>query len=169
MKNKFLKSDRFLLRAFLLTDIMTALILFAIVCYGILSMVLGSITTSIIIWGVVTIALIAPITAFCFNIFMKTVLYMYCDVKLIRNKLYGNSNDLFDDLIEEKSADSNDDKSGSTYNKTTDDSNASKPISKNVALLKELKGLLDNGVLTQSEFDDEKQKILSGANSADEQ
>jgi membrane protease subunit (stomatin/prohibitin family) len=36
------------------------------------------------------------------------------------------------------------------------------PAEDNIAKLNELKGLLDSGVLTQQEFDAQKQKILAG-------
>ncbi len=74
---------------------------------------------------------------------LRLILNYFCDIKLIRNKLYGVGNgDLYAFLVRNSVEDSND----------TFSSASSK--------LMQLKTLLDQGIITQAEFDREKEKLL---------
>lgn len=82
-------------------------------------------------------------------IFARLYLSYLCDIKLIRNKLYGADNDRLAAFIENQEEErANSAASGNTaYSVATDK-------------LLLLKRLLDSGAITQEEFDREKEKLL---------
>ena len=146
MSIKFNKNDKLLPRAFIIVDIIC--ILYGIIgaLYGILILANGGASSESIVTGVLVLILV-PLMAFAYWVICRVVLNALCDIKLIRNKLYGIDNGYLAGLTE-------DNKSVSTP--------APAPVEKsNTDKLKELKELLDSGAITQEEFDSEKQKILN--------
>lgn len=76
-----------------------------------------------------------------------------CDIKLVRNKLYGVSNDNLKVFLEEQAA--------ADFSRTQQPASAANDSSENeTEQLFRLKRLLDNGAITQEEFDREKKKYL---------
>ena len=109
MKNKFSRNDKFIVHAFVLVDVISVLILISVVVVGILVISIVSAGNPLIIFeGIVVILLAAPISSFCFLVFGKVVLNAFCDLKLIRNKLYGLSNDDIKKLTSYKDEDRED-------------------------------------------------------------
>lgn len=82
------------------------------------------------------------------------IISLMCDIKLIRNKLYGlGCEDLkASSRYEDASPLPPDDTSEASMNETA--------YKKKTDLLLDLKSLLDSGVITQEEFDQEKKKLL---------
>ena len=83
-------------------------------------------------------------------IFARLYLSYLCDIKLIRNKLYGADNDRLAAFIEnqeEEQANSASESGDMTYSVAADK-------------LLQLKRLLDSGAITQEEFDEQKKKLL---------
>ncbi len=94
MNRKFNKNDRALFHAYVMVDIVSAAILILGIVYGIITIINGAYLSAwIIVWGVIMIVLISPIIAFVYWIVNKLLINMCCDIKLIRNKLYGIDND----------------------------------------------------------------------------
>ncbi len=166
MDNKFEKSDRLLNQAFVIIDVITFLIALCTIIGGIGITINGANSKSalLITLGVITITLITPISAFVFYVLQKVMLYMYCDIKLIRNKLYNQDNNYLKGLInyEPNAQYSADDQSveAQSVSPKCDNSNRNTILS-NAARLKELKSLLDDGILTQEEFNTEKKNLLN--------
>lgn len=83
-------------------------------------------------------------------VFIRLYLSYLCDIKLIRNKLYGADNDRLAAFIEnqeEERANSATESGDMTYSVAADK-------------LLQLKKLLESGAITQEEFDREKEKLL---------
>ena len=90
-----------------------------------------------------------------------------CDIKLIRNKLYGIGNDNLQVFLTEKSADSSGSRPAGTSPSATASYTSASPAASSSAAdsdktneLLQLKKLLDMGAISQEEFDAEKARIL---------
>lgn len=167
MKNKFYKNDKLLLHAFIIVDVVAIAYLAIGIILGIVNIVIGAIsgTVDTIIFGVVLIIAI-PIFDFIIWVLLKVTLNLFCDVKLIRNNLYNIDNTYLENIIEDKKnqtfANTQGNQDLSLGNVSyEDDKNNSHSIFSNAQKLKQLKSLLDDGILTQAEFDVEKQKLLN--------
>ncbi len=158
MDKKFKKNDKLLFHAFIITDIFAILIFLCGILHGIITILDGAKVgaASIVILGVVEMILIFPIVAFVFRIFITVTLNMYCDVKLIRNKLYNKDNGYLASLTESNGTIDGGEKLDDVP-QTAGDKDAG---FSNLSKLKELKCLLDEEILTQEEYDAEKQKLL---------
>ena len=167
MKNNFGKNDKLLFHAFVVGDVVAIVSTVIGVIYGVIAIVEGALIDDIIviITGVMLIVGVI-IYSLVYWVFIKVMLNMLCDVKLIRNRLYNIDNDYLAGLTGSKKTDGKDSfDDGKTYQSASGVSSETNqtPISSNVARLKELKALkalMDEGVLTQEEFDAEKQKLL---------
>lgn len=100
---KFRKSDRFLQRAYILSDILSIIIFIVLAIVGIMYIVGADGDDFMITVGVVFIVG-APILAFLVWVFTKVMLNMCCDIKLIRNKLYGEDDDYLLNITEDKNS-----------------------------------------------------------------
>lgn len=87
----------------------------------------------------------------------RLVLNFLCDVKLIRNKLYGEGIENFKAFLEYRQPQAEESTSGPQYNEVDD---KSKSTDEMVEKLVKLKNLLDKGAITQEEFDAEKANLL---------
>ena len=116
-----------------------------IVC-GIVYLVDNSIVTGLLF------LLLVPFLSWIMWVFSRLYLTYLCDIKLIRNKLYGTENDNLKVFLEDTD-DSDDEKDATaqTESKTMEDITAQ---------LLELKALLDSGAIAQEEFDAEKERLL---------
>lgn len=100
MKNKFRKNDKLIFHATVLADVIACLYAAIGLAYGIVIIVTGAKieSTETILTGVIIIP-IAFTTAFVLWVFIKVTVNMYCDIKLIRNKLYSIDNDYLSALV----------------------------------------------------------------------
>lgn len=166
MNNKFNKNDKILFHAFVIVDVVA--IITAVICIlggiGIVVSGVDNDSTESIILGVVII-IFSPISALIVWIMQKVVVAMYCDVKLIRNKLYNINNNYLVKLIDNsktpEQTDFNDDENNTSTNTVDNTSVPRNPVLINISELKALKGLLDEGVLTLEEFETEKKKLMT--------
>lgn len=83
-------------------------------------------------------------------VFIRLYLSYLCDIKLIRNKLYGVDNDRLAAFIENQEEE--------RANSATESGNTVYSVAADKLL--QLKRLLDSGAITQEEFDREKEKLL---------
>lgn len=144
-------------------------ILLIVMC---LIIAIGSVITFIVLCCVdggenIVIGLIplfcGPLVAWLMWIFGQLSLNMMCDIKLIRNKLYEEGIESFKPFLEYKtSAEDEEEQDEQPQAKTATPqatSSAANTADVTQQLLK-LKKLLDEGAITQEEFDAEKAKLL---------
>lgn len=142
----FEKNDKQLLTARIFLNVITWIfVIVGIVC-GIVYLVDNSIVTGLLF------LLLVPFLSWIMWVFSRLYLTYLCDIKLIRNKLYGTENDNLKVFLEDTD-DSDDEKDATaqTESKTMEDITAQ---------LLELKALLDSGAIAQEEFDAEKERLL---------
>ena len=142
----FEKNDKQLLTARIFLNVITWIfVIVGIVC-GIVYLVDNSIVTGLLF------LLLVPFLSWIMWVFSRLYLTYLCDIKLIRNKLYGTENDNLKVFLEDTD-DSDDEKDATaqTESKTMEDIPAQ---------LLELKALLDSGAIAQEEFDAEKERLL---------
>lgn len=144
-------------------------ILLIVMC---LIIAIGSVITFIVLCCVdggenIVIGLIplfcGPLVAWLMWIFGQLSLNMMCDIKLIRNKLYEEGIESFKPFLEYKTSAEDEEEQDEQPQAKTATPQAT-PSAANTAdvtqqLLK-LKKLLDEGAITQEEFDAEKAKLL---------
>lgn len=97
-----------------------------------------------------------PLLAWLMWIFGQLSLNMMCDIKLIRNKLYEEGIESFKPFLEYKTS-AEDEEEQDEQPQTTPSAANTADVTQQ--LLK-LKKLLDEGAITQEEFDAEKAKLL---------
>lgn len=97
-----------------------------------------------------------PLVAWLMWIFGQLSLNMMCDIKLIRNKLYEEGIESFKPFLEYKTS-AEDEEEQDEQPQTTPSAANTADVTQQ--LLK-LKKLLDEGAITQEEFDAEKAKLL---------
>lgn len=139
----FEKNDKQLFTVRTLLNVIVWIFVIAGVISGIVFLVGNSIAIGLLL------LLFVPFLSWIIWVVARLYLTYLCDIKLIRNKLYGLDNDGLKVFLEEKVDTSNQSVSQS----------ATESVDKTTQLLK-LKSLLDNRVITQEEFDDEKKKYL---------
>ncbi len=137
-------------------------ILLIVMC---LIIAIGSVITFIVLCCVdggenIVIGLIplfcGPLVAWLMWIFGQLSLNMMCDIKLIRNKLYEEGIESFKPFLEYKTR-ADDEEEQDEQPQTTPSAANTADVTQQ--LLK-LKKLLDEGAITQEEFDAEKAKLL---------
>lgn len=167
MKNPFGKNDKLLFHASIAVDVFGILDAIACVIYSIVTIVNAtqSNATMQIAWGIISIPL-GLVLSFIAWVFMKVVINLYCDVKLIRNHMYSIDNDYLRGLTGDDSVD-NHTENNSNHSETTvptyenDKLYVPDNLTDKVTKLKAIKELFDNGILTAEEFESEKNKILN--------
>lgn len=142
----FEKNDKQLLTARIFLNVITWIFVIAGIVCGIVYLVNNFIVTGLLF------LLLVPFLIWIMWVFARLYLTYLCDIKLIRNKLYGTENDNLKVFLEDTD-DSDDEKDATaqTESKTMEDITAQ---------LLELKALLDSGAITQEEFDAEKERLL---------
>ncbi len=91
-----------------------------------------------------------PFLSWVMWVFVRLHLSHLCDIKMIRNKIYGVDNDNLKVFLEEKA----------NTGFQEEEYIANNNISSNTEQILRLKRLLDGGAITQEEFDREKEKLL---------
>ena len=152
----FDNNDKSLLSVRTVVNVVTGILLALFVIGGIVCIVIGADKeeTLMIVVGILCV-LVGALISWLFWVFMRLILSFLCDVKLIRNKLYGNSNDGLNVFIvgAQKSA--------------YEESNTAQPRSKpnngesdKMKLLRDLKGLYDSGAIDEEEYTRAKNDLL---------
>lgn len=119
------------------------------------------------------ILFVGPFACWLMWVFGRLYLSYLCDIKLIRNKLYGEGNENLEIFLKEdgnaNTAPAPTPSATGNFNRPAAQAPASggeegKPLSmeERTQKLLRLKKLLDAGAITQEEFDGEKAKLLNG-------
>ena len=137
----FEKNDKQLLMVRIILNTVTFIFVIAGIISGIILLVNESTALGLIM------LLLVPFLSWLMWVVARLYLTYLCDIKLIRNKLYGVDNDNLKVFLEEKTE----------IYKQPSQKNSS--IDRTAELLR-LKRLLDSGAITQEEFDKEKAKYL---------
>lgn len=137
----FERNDKQLLTVRILLNIVTWIFVLAGIISGIILLVNDSIAL-----GLVMLFLV-PFLSWLMWVVARLYLTYLCDIKLIRNKLYGIENENLSVFLSAKTE---------THEQTSQQNSST---DKTQALLR-LKKLLDGGAITQEEFDREKEKYL---------
>lgn len=147
-------------------------ILLIVMC---LIIAIGSVITFIVLCCVdggenIVIGLIplfcGPLVAWLMWIFGQLSLNMMCDIKLIRNKLYEEGIESFKPFLERKKREDDEEEQDDNEADEADEAEQNKqsrPATEMADVtqqLLKLKKLLDEGAITQEEFDAEKAKLL---------
>ena len=140
----FEKNDKQLLTVRIILNVVTAILVAGGVIAGIVLSALGMLDIGL------PILFVVPFISWLMWVFVRLHLSHLCDIKLIRNKLYGVENDNLKVFLEEKA--------NTEFQKAEDMANNNP--SNNTEQLLRLKRLLDSGAITQEEFDREKEKLL---------
>lgn len=137
----FEKNDKQLLMVRILLNVVTWIFVLAGIISGIILLVNDSIALGLVM------LLLVPFLSWLMWVVARLYLTYLCDIKLIRNKLYGVENENLSVFLSEKTE---------THEQTLQQNSST---DKTQALLR-LKKLLDGGVITQEEFEREKEKYL---------
>ena len=143
----FNKNDKILLKIKVGAAILTVVLELLFFVGVIIAFVEGTVTT------IVSCVVMMIFTAIMYAVY-QLIFSFYCDIKLIRNKLYGASNDNLSEFI------GNDDIE-ITEDIQSGPSREMKSIDNITQTLVSLKKLLDGGGITEEEFTAEKKKVLS--------
>ena len=137
----FEKNDKQLLTVRILLNVVTWIFVLAGIISGIILLVNESTALGLVM------LLLVPFLSWLMWVVARLYLTYLCDIKLIRNKLYGVGNENLNVFLTAKTET---DEQPIQQNSDTD---------KTQTLLR-LKKLLDSGAITQEEFDREKEKYL---------
>ena len=137
----FEKNDKQLLTVRILLNVVTWIFVLAGIISGIILLVNESTALGLVM------LLLVPFLSWLMWVVARLYLTYLCDIKLIRNKLYGVGNENLNVFLAAKTET---DEQPIQQNSDTD---------KTQTLLR-LKKLLDSGAITQEEFDREKEKYL---------
>ena len=147
----------------------TRIILIVVISILTAGCVLAGIIVTIVDENPIFLLISAGGALFCWLAWVIARLYLsyLCDIKLIRNKLYGIGNDNLQVFLTEKSADSSGSRPVGTSPSATASYTSASPAASSSAAdsdktneLLQLKKLLDMGAISQEEFDAEKARIL---------
>lgn len=119
------------------------------------------------------ILFVGPFACWLMWVFGRLYLSYLCDIKLIRNKLYGVGNENLDIFLKDDgdadaapaptpSATGNFNRPAAAQAPVNAGGSAPLPAEERTQKLLRLKKLLDAGAITQEEFDGEKAKLLNG-------
>lgn len=162
MKNKFGKNDKLIFHATVSADVIACIYAVIGLLYGIVTIVNGALIESMetVLIGIFVILLVF-IIVFVSWVFIKIFINMCCDIKLIRNKLYSIDNYYLNKMVAEKQSNIEMQANGIQDELNADLSQQNIQLANKIQQLKALKELLDSDIISDSEFEREKQKILS--------
>ena len=143
----FERNDKQLLTVRIITNVVTWILAIAGIIAGIVLSALGMLAIGL------PILFVVPFLSWLMWVYIRLHLSHLCDIKLIRNKLYGVDNDCLKIFLEEKA--------NTEFQKTEQQNRiVSKNTTDKTEYLLQLKQLLDSEVITQEEFDKEKKNYL---------
>lgn len=137
----FERNDKQLLIVRILLNVVTWIFVLAGIVVGIVLSALGMLEIGL------PILFVVPFLCWLMWVYVRLHLSYLCDVKLIRNKLYGVDNDNLKVFLEEKLSEE-------------EIEELKRVEMQNTEKLIRLKSLRDSGVITEEEFQQEKEKIL---------
>lgn len=137
----FERNDKQLLIVRILLNVVTWIFVLAGIVVGIVLSALGMLEIGL------PILFVVPFLCWLMWVYVRLHLSYLCDVKLIRNKLYGVDNDNLKVFLEEKLSEE-------------EIEELKRVEMQNMEKLIRLKSLRDSGVITEEEFQQEKEKIL---------
>ena len=137
----FERNDKQLLIVRILLNVVTWIFVLAGIVVGIVLSALGMLEIGL------PILFVVPFLCWLMWVYLRLHLSYLCDVKLIRNKLYGVDNDNLKVFLEEKLSEE-------------EIEELKRVEMQNMEKLIRLKSLRDSGVITEEEFQQEKEKIL---------
>lgn len=137
----FEKNDKQLLTMRILLNVVTFIFVLAGIISGIILLVNDSIALGL------GMLLLVPFLSWLMWVVARLFLTYLCDIKLIRNKLYGVDNDNLKVFLEEK--------------QTPEQIAEQKRVAaQNAEKIEKLKTLRDSGVISEEEFQQEREKLL---------
>ena len=137
----FEKNDKQLLTMRILLNVVTFIFVLAGIISGIILLVNDSIALGLVM------LLLVPFLSWLMWVVARLFLTYLCDIKLIRNKLYGVDNDNLKVFLEEK--------------QTPEQIAEQKRVAtQNAEKIEKLKTLRDSGVISEEEFQQEREKLL---------
>ena len=141
----FERNDKQLLTVRIITNVVTWIFAIAGIIAGIVLSALGMLESGL------PILFVVPFLSWLMWVYVRLHLSHLCDIKLIRNKLYGVDNDNLKVFLEEK------------FTKRELQEIELKKKQK-IEKMAKLKALRDSGALTEKEYQNEINKILGKAN-----
>lgn len=137
----FERNDKQLLTVRIITNVVTWILAIAGIIAGIVLSALGMLAIGL------PILFVVPFLSWLMWVYIRLHLSHLCDIKLIRNKLYGVDNENLKVFLEAKL--------------TEEEMQEQKRVeTQNAEKIARLKSLRDSGVITEEEFQQEKEKIL---------
>ncbi|HIZ09270.1 MAG TPA: SHOCT domain-containing protein [Candidatus Borkfalkia avicola] len=137
----FEKNDKQLLTVRIITNVVTWIFAIAGIVVGIVLSALEMLEIGL------PILFVVPFLCWLMWVYVRLHLSHLCDIKLIRNKLYGVDNENLKVFLEAKL--------------TEEEMQEQKRVeTQNAEKIARLKSLRDSGVITEEEFQQEKEKIL---------
>ena len=137
----FEKNDKQLLTVRIITNVVTWIFAIAGIVVGIVLSALEMLEIGL------PILFVVPFLCWLMWVYVRLHLSHLCDIKLIRNKLYGVDNEYLKVFLEAKL--------------TEEEMQEQKRVeTQNAEKIARLKSLRDSGVITEEEFQQEKEKIL---------
>ena len=137
----FEKNDKQLLTVRIILNVVTAVLAAGGIIAGMVLSALDMLDIGL------PILFVVPFISWLMWVFVRLHLSHLCDIKLIRNKLYGVENDNLKVFLEEK--------------QTPEDIEAQKEqVAQKAEKIARLQSLRDSGVITEEEYQREKEKIL---------
>lgn len=137
----FERNDKQLLTVRIITNVVTCILAIVGIIVGIVLSALGMLEIGL------PILFVVPFLSWLMWVYVRLHLSHLCDIKLIRNKLYGVDNDNLKVFLEEKLSEE-------------EIEELKRVEMQNTEKLIKLKSLRDSGVITEEEFQQEKEKIL---------
>ena len=137
----FERNDKQLLTVRIITNVVTCILAIVGIIVGIVLSALGMLEIGL------PILFVVPFLSWLMWVYVRLHLSHLCDIKLIRNKLYGVDNDNLKVFLEEKLSEE-------------EIEELKRVEMQNTEKLIRLKSLRDSGVITEEEFQQEKEKIL---------
>ena len=137
----FERNDKQLLTVRIITNVVTCILVIVGIIVGIVLSALGMLEIGL------PILFVVPFLSWLMWVYVRLHLSHLCDIKLIRNKLYGVDNDNLKVFLEKKLSEE-------------EIEELKRVEMQNTEKLIKLKSLRDSGVITEEEFQQEKEKIL---------
>lgn len=143
----FEKNDKALLTARIIINVIIGI-------FALLSLVMGIVLAVLVYWALFLTAVAGWLLCWIMWIFSSLYLSYLCDIKLIRNKLYGEDNDGLEAFL-------------NTYKNEVKSVSATKEKTADIEIdvetdLKSIKQLLDEGLISEEQYKNWEDEIRSG-------
>lgn len=153
----FENNDKSLLSVRIIVNAVVAILFVLIIAIGVGLIVIGADKDESLIFVGIVVILLGALLSWLLWVFARLMLSFMCDVKLIRNKLYENSNDNLK-VFTEATRQAVYERDYDTQNRV-DKAHTTAPTD-NMKLLRDLKTLYDSGAIDAQEYNREKERLL---------